>query len=80
MYVRTYYRGLDETYETVQGPVTLPFFTRLSNFLDEAEPKLSDLRSEVKSTLEKVSELMKKYGETFDLEKKEVKNNYNNDF
>lgn len=65
-------RGLDGTYESMKGSVTFPFFTRLSTFLLEAEPKLSDLRGEVKSTQEKVSELMKKYGETFELEKKEV--------
>ncbi len=63
---------MDGAYENMQGPVTLPFFTRLSNFLREAEPKLSELKGEVSSTQEKVADLMKKYGETFDIDKKEV--------
>lgn len=64
-------RGLDGGDETIEGPVTRPLVTRLTDFLAEAEPKLSDLKNQVQFTQEKVSELMKKYGETFVVENKE---------
>eukprot|EP01036_Dinobryon_divergens_P026104 gene26104-34712_t len=67
-------RGLDGEDETIEGPVTRPFVTRLTDFLVEAEPKLSDLKNQVQFTQEKVSELMRKYGENFDVETKEEDN------
>ena len=73
-------RGLDGEDETIEGPVTRPFVTRLTDFLVEAEPKLSDLKNQVQFTQEKVSELMRKYGENFDVETKEEVKTIHRDF
>lgn len=63
--------GLDGALETHLGVVTHPLFQRLTHFLNEAAPKLAELKNQVSDAQNMVKELMAKYGETFELNSEE---------